>query len=231
MPEVVTCPQCERQLRVPDELVGQRVKCPTCGTNFTANVSAGPPISAEDEAGHQPAHPHEAYQGEERPRQRVSDEFEDQAYDESGAPRRSERKQRALNSLKAPAILLIVTGVLGILVNIFQIGFVALAKPAPPPPVVANGVKPNPMDDLLREIQKNQAGPLPIVLGVVFLVISSIVVLGGIAMLRGRGYGLSTAGTILAMVNLGNCCCILGLPFGIWSLVVLLNEDVKNAFE
>lgn len=40
MPELVNCPQCERQLRVPDDLVGKKVKCPTCGTTFTAEVAA-----------------------------------------------------------------------------------------------------------------------------------------------------------------------------------------------
>jgi hypothetical protein len=27
-----------------------------------------------------------------------------------------------------------------------------------------------------------------------------------------------------------NPCCLLGLPIGIWALVVLSNEDVKDAF-
>jgi predicted Zn finger-like uncharacterized protein len=36
MPDLIYCPQCERKLRVPDELRGRSVKCPTCGTIFTA---------------------------------------------------------------------------------------------------------------------------------------------------------------------------------------------------
>jgi predicted Zn finger-like uncharacterized protein len=40
MPEIVNCPQCERQLRVPEELIGKKVKCPTCGSTFAANISA-----------------------------------------------------------------------------------------------------------------------------------------------------------------------------------------------
>jgi hypothetical protein len=27
-----------------------------------------------------------------------------------------------------------------------------------------------------------------------------------------------------------SCCCILGLPVGIWSLVVLMKPEVKQAF-
>jgi hypothetical protein len=32
----VTCSQCDRKLRVPDELLGKKVKCPNCGVIFTA---------------------------------------------------------------------------------------------------------------------------------------------------------------------------------------------------
>jgi hypothetical protein len=54
MPEILDCPQCERKLRVPDELLGCAVTCPTCGVTFTAPAAAasGPvvPDSAEDYA-------------------------------------------------------------------------------------------------------------------------------------------------------------------------------------
>jgi len=41
--EVVSCPDCQRKLRVPNELVGKLVKCPTCGQTFTANPAAQAP--------------------------------------------------------------------------------------------------------------------------------------------------------------------------------------------
>lgn len=36
MAELIQCPQCDRQLRVPDELLGKRVQCPSCGETFRA---------------------------------------------------------------------------------------------------------------------------------------------------------------------------------------------------
>jgi predicted Zn finger-like uncharacterized protein len=36
MPIVVQCPSCNRKLRVPDDLLGRLVKCPTCSQTFTA---------------------------------------------------------------------------------------------------------------------------------------------------------------------------------------------------
>ncbi len=41
MPEIIACPDCGRKLRVPDDLLGHKVKCPSCGINFTASVASG----------------------------------------------------------------------------------------------------------------------------------------------------------------------------------------------
>jgi hypothetical protein len=49
-------------------------------------------------------------------------------------------------------------------------------------------------------------------------------------MMKKTAYGLSMAATILAMLNLGNCCCVIGVPVGLWSLNVLCRREVKDAF-
>jgi predicted Zn finger-like uncharacterized protein len=46
MAEIVQCPQCDRKLRVPDDLLGKKVKCPTCGTMFVGE--AGRPESSPE---------------------------------------------------------------------------------------------------------------------------------------------------------------------------------------
>src|SRR5262245_10826237 len=48
MPAFVNCPGCKRSLRVPDALLGQVVKCPTCLREFD---SLGPPPVSERTAG------------------------------------------------------------------------------------------------------------------------------------------------------------------------------------
>jgi hypothetical protein len=55
-------------------------------------------------------------------------------------------------------------------------------------------------------------------------------VAGSAAMMAKKYYGLAMTGCILAMINIGNCCCVLGLPFGIWALVMLCRPDVKDAY-
>ena len=42
MPEIITCPDCGRKLRVPDTLVGKKVKCPDCNTKFTGGITTAP---------------------------------------------------------------------------------------------------------------------------------------------------------------------------------------------
>jgi predicted Zn finger-like uncharacterized protein len=38
MPQLVSCPHCQRQLNVPDNLLGKNVKCPSCQNTFTATA-------------------------------------------------------------------------------------------------------------------------------------------------------------------------------------------------
>jgi predicted Zn finger-like uncharacterized protein len=52
MSTIIDCPSCSRKLRVPDELAGQTVKCPTCNETFAlieepAVESPAPPASSD----------------------------------------------------------------------------------------------------------------------------------------------------------------------------------------
>jgi predicted Zn finger-like uncharacterized protein len=61
MAEIISCPQCERKLRATDDLLGKQVKCPTCGTTFTAEMPRPPvtpiPIREEDRPGREERRP------------------------------------------------------------------------------------------------------------------------------------------------------------------------------
>lgn len=59
------------------------------------------------------------------------------------------------------------------------------------------------------------------------------VIFGAIQMKNLQMWGVSLAACIVAMIPYiysGPCCCLFGMPVGIWGLVVLLNQDVKAAF-
>ena len=65
--------------------------------------------------------------------------------------------------------------------------------------------------------------------GVISLALSALVAYAGWQMRQLRNWGLSMAGAIVAMIPCSGCC-LLGLPIGIWAIVVLIDNDVKRAF-
>jgi hypothetical protein len=56
------------------------------------------------------------------------------------------------------------------------------------------------------------------------------ILFGGIKMRRLESYGLCMAASIVAMIPCLSACCLVGLPIGIWSLVMLSKPEVKSAF-
>jgi predicted Zn finger-like uncharacterized protein len=120
MPEVVNCPQCERKLRVPEELLGKKVKCPTCGNTFTAEAPPGggdapppsPPPEEERPSRREPRD--EDVQEEDRPSRRPS--RRDDRYDDEPRPRRRPSGSYAPHR----GTLILVLGILSLVVcNIF----------------------------------------------------------------------------------------------------------------
>ncbi|MCA9122111.1 MAG: hypothetical protein H6822_31885 [Planctomycetaceae bacterium] len=58
----------------------------------------------------------------------------------------------------------------------------------------------------------------------------ALVIVGALKMKKLESYGLAMAASIMAMLPCISCGCLLGLPIGIWSLVVLNKPEVKSAF-
>ena len=63
-------------------------------------------------------------------------------------------------------------------------------------------------------------------------IVGSVVTLvGALKMKSLQSFGLAMTSSILAMVPCTSGCCLIGLPMGIWAIVVLNDKDVKSAFE
>jgi len=229
MPEVIlNCPQCQRQLRVTEELIGRPVKCPACGLTFTVpagstepQIAPAPVVPEPAPPAPRPRAPHEDYgpdTGFARER-----EYDEPRYERAGEPWDYDRRdiRRARSMVTAPAICMLIASILGILVDVGQI-FLAMT-PAPP-------VDPN-LPPIFQEALKSSHGPAAMIGGGLFAALSLVVLIASIQMMRLGSHGFSVAGSVLAMINIGNCCCLLGLPFGIWSLVVLSKPEVKRAFQ
>ena len=73
MPQIVTCPDCGRKLKVPDDLLGKKVKCPGCGQKFVGETDdADEEAAASRNTGVAPRP-----DGGPRSRRRVADEEDD----------------------------------------------------------------------------------------------------------------------------------------------------------
>ncbi len=73
------------------------------------------------------------------------------------------------------------------------------------------------------------SGGLGIVMALLGIAINGFVVFGAMKMKNLEGYPLAMAATILCMLPC-SCCCVISLPVGVWSLIVLLDANVKAAF-
>ncbi len=71
-------------------------------------------------------------------------------------------------------------------------------------------------------------GPILAVIAIMLLGMSTLMLWGAVKMRRGEGYSLAILACILAMVMAP--ANLVGLPVGIWALVVLLRPEVKTAF-
>jgi hypothetical protein len=100
MPITVSCPNCNRALRVPDELLGKRVKCPACATVLTASPegsvqsSAAVPPSRESIAPRRrPAPPPEEEEVEPQVRRRRPAPPPEEEYEEESPPEEEDEEE------------------------------------------------------------------------------------------------------------------------------------------
>lgn len=68
------------------------------------------------------------------------------------------------------------------------------------------------------------------IFGVVSFTLNLLVVVGGFRMQSFSGRTLAIVGAVCAIIPINSCCCI-GIPVGIWALIVLMNPDVKAVFD
>ena len=74
------------------------------------------------------------------------------------------------------------------------------------------------------------SGGFAIFFGVVAIVIAFFTMKAADRMANLEGHTQAVVFSIVAMLPCLSGCCIVGLPIGIWCLVVLLKAEVKSAF-
>ena len=128
-------------------------------------------------------------------------------------------REAIIERIKIPAILMIVAGSLGLIAHIASVVIAALATGLA---VNAGQVEP--------VVSSAQAAGR-IAGSVIGVVVDGVVIFGAIKMLKLESWGLALAASFLAMFPCISCGCLIGLPAGIWSLVVLNDVHVKDTFD
>ena len=192
---MATCPECEfDEIDTTDHEEGDELSCPECGKMLVLSGPDDLEVADDDD-----------------------EDDDDEDYIGGRSLRRSIKRRPQVGGLVLPpAICLMVTGLIGAGINLFQF-LIPLIDPE-----MLQGNNPFGGAD---------APPwLSAVFGLIFTLLALGTMAGAAAMMAKKYYGLAMTGTIFAMINIGNCCCVLGLPFGIWALVILCRPDVKDAY-
>ena len=124
-------------------------------------------------------------------------------------------QQDPATRVSAPAIGLMVAGGLSLAFTLFYIVIISIAGVA-----------------AIADEQTADALPgvgIMIGVAVIKLALDALTIYGAWQMRTLQNWGLSMTSAIVAMLPC-SICCILGLPIGIWAIVVLIDSDVKRAF-
>ena len=74
------------------------------------------------------------------------------------------------------------------------------------------------------------SGAIGVVVRLLMLVLCGVIILGGMKMQKLQSYNLAMAAAVVALLPCSCPCCLIGIPLGIWALVVLMKPEVKAAF-
>ncbi|HUZ07386.1 MAG TPA: DUF4339 domain-containing protein [Candidatus Paceibacterota bacterium] len=142
-------------------------------------------------------------------------------------------REVALQKIKVPAVALIVTAILNLVLALWSLVDMMFSTPNLQEVNAELAQLNNPqIEQFMQKIIHLMYGPLGIVNILVELAISALILVGAKKMKSLQSYEFALAAATLSTVPCLTPCCgyVLGLAFGIWALVVLRKPDVKSQF-
>jgi hypothetical protein len=130
------------------------------------------------------------------------------------------------SKLNAPAIGILVTGLLGACLSLY--GIIDELFGSKNKVEIPTGLSPG-MERILKSLVELLEA-FSVHLNLLALILGVFTLMAGVRMRQRRSYGLVIVGIIFGMLPCLSPCCCTGLPFGIWALVVLSNPEVRNSF-
>ena len=128
--------------------------------------------------------------------------------------------------VKAPSIALLITAVLNSMLALWQVVKLVFLRSN----LEFFSGMPQLNDPQVQKILHLAYGPLGVLSAGFGLAMSALVLIGALRMHALRSYSLALVASILALVPCVTPCCFIGLPFGIWALVVLNKPEVRSQF-
>jgi hypothetical protein len=203
------CTGCGKLLRTSDDAAGRQAQCPACGAVLTVGDDSvgGPSNYVPSTPPPLPRAPsgYPTPADGMNPFQAPSDPGT--APIVGGDPR---------GRVAGPAIALMVTAALGAIFYAIYV-LIGLLMIVGVVPIQNNGQDPR------------FTGALLVGMYGLGLACCSITYYGALKMKSLESYALAMTSAILSMIPCG--CCILGIPFGIWALVVINDQQVRDAFK
>jgi hypothetical protein len=127
----------------------------------------------------------------------------------------------ASDQVSGPSVGLLITGILGgvlcfigLIASVFETGIESIKAHRY-------------FDEKYAELAEGAAGVAFCFVG---LLVAAFIIYASLKMKELTQWGLCVAASIIAMIPCISPCCIVGLPIGIWCLVVLTKPEVKAAF-
>lgn len=139
--------------------------------------------------------------------------FNETTYAQTTDPYYAENKVKpCAMTLLITTIVMMVVIVLSLILNLLGVGMAATSNNQQGMEVMIQGV-------------------VGMVQGIIGLAVGTFVIYGSNQMLKLQNYSVAVATCILSMIPCLSPCCIIGLPVGIWGLVILNDPQVKSAFQ
>ena len=146
-------------------------------------------------------------------------------------------REAALQKVRMPATLLLVTGVLSILGSIGVVVFAMVFPGILDGMITAMQNDPNVQPEQIEQLQlqadaMRNTSVFNYISAAIGMIGSIVMIVGANKMKKLQSYGLSMAACIVAIVPFTSpCCgCIFPVAIGIWGIVVLADQNVKSHF-
>ena len=133
--------------------------------------------------------------------------------------------EQARAKVNLPAIFMLILAPLGMILFGVDLYYRAVNDPTDNP--FLNDMQGDPAVRRGAEVGAMVGGAID----VVGVICQLVVIFGAIQMRSLKSHSMAMAAAIISCVPCITACCLVGIPFGIWSLVVLNDPLVKQAFE